>query len=236
MGDSAQAMKKTAPTETRIEWMDIDKIPPHPENPKAHDLPAIMASMRAFGFRGAVILDERSGLTNEGHGRIEALKALRSENPKDPPGNIRSTHGHQKWLVPVVRGQAFANEDEARAFLIASNRLTELGGWNAKLDEIFASLDASLAGVTGFTAEAVARISAEALEEVDVDFGSDESRDPSEELAQGEKLPGVTKLVQVILSADQYEQFNGAMRVLSSRTGITGVSDLVFHAVLKAGA
>ena len=233
--------KKKPDVETRIEWMDIDAIPPHPENPKDHDLPAIMASMRAFGFRGAVILDERSGLTNEGHGRVQALKLMRSEDARNAPKNVRvegnvKSAQKSRWLIPVVRGQAFANEDEARAFLIASNRLTELGGWNAKLDEIFASLDASLAGVTGFTAEAVARISAEALEEVDVDFGSDESRDPSEELAQGEKLPGVTKLVQVILSADQYEQFNGAMRVLSSRTGITGVSDLVFHAVLKAGA
>jgi len=152
-------MKKTAPTETRIEWMDIDKIPPHPENPKAHDLPAIMASMRAFGFRGAVILDERSGLTNEGHGRIEALKALRSENPKDPPGNIRTTHAHKKWLVPVVRGQAFANEDEARAFLIASNRLTEIGGWSAsalaRLHGELSELGTGLVDVLGFTSHAL---------------------------------------------------------------------------------
>jgi len=146
MGDSAQAMKKTAPTETRIEWMDIDKIPPHPENPKAHDLPAIMASMRAFGFRGAVILDERSGLTNEGHGRVEALKLMRSEDARNAPKNVRvegnvKSAQKSRWLIPVVRGQAFANEDEARAFLIASNRLTEIGGWNAQvLSVLYASL------------------------------------------------------------------------------------------------
>jgi len=151
--------KKKPDVETRIEWMDIDAIPPHPENPKAHDLPAIMASMRAFGFRGAVILDERSGLTNEGHGRIEALKALRAEAPKEPPGNIRTTHGHMKWLVPVVRGQAFANEDEARAFLIASNRLTELGGWSAsalaRLHGELSELGTGLVDVLGFTSHAL---------------------------------------------------------------------------------
>ena len=56
------------------------------------------------------------------------------------------------WSVPVVRGVSFKNEQEAQAYLIADNRLTELGGWNT--DELVKELeklaeDSTLDG-TGF--------------------------------------------------------------------------------------
>jgi hypothetical protein len=208
MGDSAQAMKKTAPTETRIEWMDIDKIPPHPENPKAHDLPAIMASMRAFGFRGAVILDEASGLTNEGHGRVQALKLMRSEDARNAPKNVRvegnvKSAQKSRWLIPVVRGQAFANEDEARAFLIASNRLTELGGWSAsalaRLHGELSELGTGLVDVLGFTSHA--------LEAMIGAFEIASGEFPEMRESDGPAFKQIT----FILTPAQYETVQGAM-------------------------
>jgi hypothetical protein len=62
-----------------------------------------------------------------GHGRIEALREI-FESGGDPPNGIAVEHG--QWLVPVVCGLSFKDETEAAAYLVAENRLTELGGWN----------------------------------------------------------------------------------------------------------
>ena len=33
------------------------------------------------------------------------------------------------WMLPVIRGISFENDEEAEAYLVADNRLTEIGGW-----------------------------------------------------------------------------------------------------------
>lgn len=151
--------KKDTETSVRVEWMDLNTIQPHPQNPKAHDVPAIVTSMRRFGFRGAIIIDEKTGLTNEGHGRVLALKQIRSEDPKNPPKHVKVVRG--RWYVPAVRGQAFDSELEAQAFLIASNRLGELGGWdNEKLMELLGNLRKELVMVEdlGFSINQITKI------------------------------------------------------------------------------
>ena len=34
------------------------------------------------------------------------------------------------WMVPVLSGVKFSTEEEALAYLLADNKLTEIGGWD----------------------------------------------------------------------------------------------------------
>jgi DNA modification methylase len=99
-----------------------------PGNPKAHDLRALDASFDRFGYADPVAVNDTTNILLAGHGRIEALLLLRARG-EAPPAGIE-VDGDGAWLVPVVHGIALAEED-ARAYLVAANRLVELGGWDA---------------------------------------------------------------------------------------------------------
>lgn len=111
----------------KIQYMEASKLPPADVNPKKHDLEQLKQSLQRFGMVAPVILDERTGKLVVGHGRREALMALQKDGA-DPPARIRVTKG--KWMVPVLRGIDFESADDARAYLLADNRLTEIGGWD----------------------------------------------------------------------------------------------------------
>lgn len=110
----------------------------HPGNPKAHDIPTVMASIRRFGFADPVIRDERTGRIAAGHGRTLALAEIRDAGG-DPPEGITG-----KWEVPVYVGWASKDDTEAEAALVALNRTTELGGWD---DQALADLLGQLSEV-----------------------------------------------------------------------------------------
>lgn len=108
-------------------------------NPKDHDLGAMHTSIGKFGYVAPVMLDESTGRIVAGHGRLLALEQMRKAKA-DPPEGIR-----EGWAVPVVRGKAFKSEKEAEAYLLADNRLTELGGWNlAEVKDMLADLTVDL--------------------------------------------------------------------------------------------
>jgi DNA modification methylase len=73
---------------------------------------------------------------------------------KKPPKRIKLRESDGEWLAPVICGIRFTNDVEAEAYLVASNRLTEKGGWDeagviALLRDVAASAD-QLAG-TGYS-------------------------------------------------------------------------------------
>ena len=90
-------------------------------------------SMKRFGFTVPPVRNETTGKLVAGHGRIETLKVLEGEDITKPPANIK-LDDEGNWLIPIIAGIHFESDDEAKAYLIASNRLTELGGW--KNDEL----------------------------------------------------------------------------------------------------
>lgn len=130
-------------SDRRIEYMPLSKLKSDPRNPKDHDIGELMASISRFGFNDAVIIDERTQQLVSGHGRIEALRALEAqwkplEGGKLPEG-LKLEAG--VWCVPVQRGWASKDDREASAFIVAANRLVELGGWvDPKLETILIDL------------------------------------------------------------------------------------------------
>jgi hypothetical protein len=198
----------TTPTEElRIEYRPISELLRAPRNPKKHDKPGIRASMDRWGFTAAILLDERTGRIEAGHGRLDELQR-RNGAGEPPPRRIR-VRADGAWLVPCVLGVAFDNPAEAEAYLLADNRLVENGGGYddtelvAMLRDVVKTAQA-LAG-TGFDEAALAELvrstgaGVEALAAGDA-FGR---------LPTGKKLPFQT--VTFTLHDDQVEVLRRAM-------------------------
>jgi len=112
--------------------LNIDYVPLHelkrdPSNPKDHDLQALAESLERFGFVAPMGVNEATGMLLWGHGRLDQLQAWAAAGRPVPPGVRQAEDG--TWLVPVVRGVHLPERD-GQAYIIADNRLVELGGWN----------------------------------------------------------------------------------------------------------
>lgn len=104
------------PQKMRIEQVAIGKLRGYARNSRRHtdaQVQAIAASIRRFGFT-APILAQPDGTVIAGHGRLEAARLVGLKR------------------VPVIR-LAHLTAEEARAYLIADNRLAEMASWDTEL-------------------------------------------------------------------------------------------------------
>jgi hypothetical protein len=147
-----------------IDYVPLAEVAGAVRNPKTHDRRGIRASVEAFGFVEPIVRDERTGRLVAGHGRIEQLRALeateaRRKRNQNVPDGVR-VGGDGRWLVPVVRGWSSADDAAAEAYLVASNRLTERGGWDdvglAAVLTAVQDADPGLLALTGFDDAALA--------------------------------------------------------------------------------
>jgi DNA modification methylase len=141
------------PGAVRVEYMPLGALLRAPRNPKGHDLWAVAASTRRFGFVAPLVMDDRTGRLVAGHGRLETLQGQKASG-EAPPARVK-VGPDGDWLVPVVRGVAFKDDKEAEAYLLADNQTTALGAWDesslaAMLQDLAA--DRPLEG-TGFQLE-----------------------------------------------------------------------------------
>ena len=98
---------------SHIEQVAVGKLRPHPTNVHVHSkkqIAQIANSIGQFGFIDPIICNE-SGQILAGHGRWQAAKQL----------GLRH--------VPIVTVSGL-NEIQQRAFILASNKLTENAGWD----------------------------------------------------------------------------------------------------------
>lgn len=112
----------------RIEYIPLSEIVRWPRNPKDHDLGQLHTSFERWGFTAPLLRDEGTGRLVAGHGRVEGLEQRKAQGLKPPERILLREDG--EWLVPVIVGVQFASEREAEAYLVADNRLAELGGWH----------------------------------------------------------------------------------------------------------
>ncbi len=126
-------------TELRIERVRIGQLKPDSRNPRLHSerqLKQIARSINVFGFNVPVLADQEGNLL-AGHGRVQAARRLGLSE------------------IPVIRLEHLTPE-QARAFSIADNRLSETSTWD---DRLLAEVFRDLASVeldfdleaTGFT-------------------------------------------------------------------------------------
>ncbi len=111
-----------------VEYTALSDLRRWDRNPKLHDLAAIAASIRRHGFVECIVVDERTGKMVAGHGRDETLEMMKRAG--EPAPKRIKVREDGEWLVPVLTGIAFEDESTAEAYIIGSNRLVELGGWD----------------------------------------------------------------------------------------------------------
>lgn len=101
---------------TRFELRPIAELIPYANNAKTHppeQIEALRRSLQEFGFVAPVVIDE-SGHVIAGHGRLLAAQA------------------NGETVAPCVIAD-YLNETQRRAYILADNRLSEMGGWDAGL-------------------------------------------------------------------------------------------------------
>lgn len=128
----------------------IASLEPFPGNPRRGDVDAIRASLRRFGQVLPVLVDP--ALAADGRTRIVARH------------HLTLAAIEEGWTHVAALAHEFASEDEARAFMVADNRVHDLGpGYDFEL--LLAQLDAihSTVGLdgTGFGEGSFAEINAE---------------------------------------------------------------------------
>lgn len=134
--------------ERHLELMPVHALVPALKNPKTHDIKTLRQSLKRFGFVESPAIDERTGRLVAGHGRVETLRDLEAAKDKPPKGVVIGDDG--RWMVHVQRGWASVDDDEAAAYVVTSNRLVELGGWDDPLlDEVLADVAESPLGLDG---------------------------------------------------------------------------------------
>lgn len=157
-----------ASSERKIEYLPLASLQVAAKNPKLHADAELQASVTHFGYAEPIVIDERTGRIVAGHGRREALLALKTAG-NEPPDGVRKKNGD--WLIPVMRGWASKTDADAEAYLLASNRLVEVGGWDdaqlaEMLAELFAANGPTVSDIIGFSAkdlrELEARVALEA--------------------------------------------------------------------------
>lgn len=128
----------------------IDELAPYANNAKTHgpdQIEQLRRSLREFGFVSPVLIDEDKNLI-AGHGRVEAARA------------------EGMTEVPYVTVSDLT-EAQRRAYIIADNRLSETGEWDAarlkfEMEELSSlSFDTAL---TGFTMDEIETIHVSAHE------------------------------------------------------------------------
>lgn len=108
----------------------LDRLKPHPENPRRGQVGAILASIEAHGFYGCVVAQRSTGHVLAGNHRL--LAALEAGMVSLPVF----------WLD--------VDDDEARRILLADNRSSDMAGYDDEaLAELLGLLEASEAGLTG---------------------------------------------------------------------------------------
>lgn len=100
----------------KIEEIDVQKLIPYANNAKIHgkqQLEKLKSSIEEFGFLTPCLIDNDFNII-AGHGRVMAAKSLKLEK------------------VPCVFIEGLT-EQQRRAYILADNRLGELGEWNMDL-------------------------------------------------------------------------------------------------------
>lgn len=122
---------------TKLVEVEIDKLIPYANNAKTHDteqVEKLKASIETFGFISPCLIDKDLNII-AGHGRVMAAREA----------------GMLKVPCLYIEG---LTEEERKAYIIADNKLTEMGGWNDELlrQELKDLQDANFdIGLTGFS-------------------------------------------------------------------------------------
>lgn len=159
------------PSNIAIAYRFIEELKGNSKNPRKHSdrqLNALVKSIKFFGFNIPIAVNAQSEILC-GHARIEAAKKL----------GIKE--------VPVIRLDHLS-ESQARAFMLADNKLSEMGSWDQKFLKVhlqeLSSVDLNFdIEATGFT-----------VGEIDLIIDSDPKSDRADKAIVPKEGPAISQL------------------------------------------
>lgn len=201
-----------------VEYTALSDLRRWDRNPKLHDIEALAASIRRHGFVEPVVRDERTGKLVAGHGRDETLEMMKRAG-EPPPRRIKVRESDGEWLVPCLTGISFEDESTAEAYIIGSNRLVELGGWDEEALQAIITTDGFDALGTGLSLEMPDDMGTLELDTSGLDPASSAELEEEEELPKVHvvrvgkmKLPITdTEKRELIAAAESYEETTGGL-------------------------
>jgi hypothetical protein len=105
------------------------------DNPKIHDMQAIINSISAHGFQAIPKFDHNlkstggtKGAIKDGNGRIEALSIMENGGTHELPRGLAVEVGTGKWVMPILTGTDATSVAMAQAYAIDANNVGMLGG------------------------------------------------------------------------------------------------------------
>lgn len=233
-------------------WLKVSSIPDliWAENPKEHDISAIIKVIQDVGFKDMPRFNAflpnvtgGEGAFVYGNGRASALWEMWNSGAYEVPANIVAMEGD--WFMPLDVG---LDEDlaTARAFGIDHNILPLSGGAYG-VKEMFSIFDQQkLAAVWEKSAQAGGSLKTmdaydltelhKYLEQPQFDVGNASKKDPSvnvgDSAAQSTALelpPSAIRQVQLFFDTETIDEFSTLATTLRERFNIHTLSDLVLH-------
>lgn len=154
-------------SEKSFEWMDVDKLKHHPDNPRRGNIEAIRESIRAHGVTRPIVVSRKTLHVLAGNHTLKAAKA---------EGLAR---------IPVVFLDGLTRVQE-RKILLADNRTSDLGDYD---NEALAQLLQEVKDEAGLLGTAYDEAALDALLE-----GLTPAFEPVEDVAQLDDVEGTPHL------------------------------------------
>jgi ParB-like chromosome segregation protein Spo0J len=185
----------------------VDELAPFPGNPRRGDIEHIRASLRRFGQMKPLLVTSDGTIVAGHHVRLAAIE--------------------EGWSHVAVLPHEFADENEARAYLLADNRIADFGSYDqADLVEHLRAL-AELEQLEGT-----------GYDEADLSALQASLSDGDESPMEIPALPpppanGQENAREMVLVYDnaQYERLNGWLAVVAKEQRVAGASETVYAAV-----
>jgi ParB-like chromosome segregation protein Spo0J len=190
--------------------VEIEKLTPHPDNPRRGDVPAIMRSLEKFGQVKPIIVQRSTGYVVAGNHTMEAAKRL-------------------GWTT--VQVQIVDMDDEtARAYLIADNRTSDRGTYDKNV--LYRTLQSALGSLedTGWSQEDL-----ELLGE-DISEGTQKRRKKIEIEAKESRddVQDPVREVVLMFTAEQLDELAGQVADLQQVWDASTLVEIVRRAVSEA--
>ena len=97
------------------------------DNPKQHDIGAVITSIVKYGFQELPKYDSNLGI-KAGNGRVEALALMEKDGDYELPRGLAKHKESGQWAMPLIIGTDASSLALASAYAIDSNNLTMSGG------------------------------------------------------------------------------------------------------------
>lgn len=218
---TATAEKWEGADKLRTLLVPVETLSTHPENPRRGDVERIAASLRRFGQTKPIVVQEGTGAIVAGNHTYRAALEVGWSHIAAVPTTM--------------------DDDEARAYLIADNRTSDLGGYDDEALSVALNrlMDTGKLEGTGYTADEIddeiARIAQIAQTEPEAfQGGLSESEEALAAREAARAAAPILREVVLMYDPETYARFGGFVKMLQKEWGTNGSIETVYRAVEEA--